>query len=68
MSLFWSAMWGCVLRGSGDVPYSLADFVVQVCDALVGPVLPQSGQNVAQGVRPETREDRRACECQNRKK
>lgn len=30
----------------------LADFVVEVCNALVGPVFPQRGQDMAQCVRP----------------
>lgn len=30
----------------------LADFVVEVCNALVGPVFPQRGQDVTQCVRP----------------
>lgn len=30
----------------------LADFVVEVSDALVGPVFPQRGQDVAQSIRP----------------
>lgn len=40
---------------TGDVPaFRLqADFVVEVCDALVGPVFPQRGQDVTQRVGPE---------------
>jgi len=31
----------------------LADFVVEVCNALVGPVFPQGGQDMTQCVRPK---------------
>lgn len=39
--------------GSRGHPYLLAHFVVQLSDALVGPVLPEGGQNVAEGIRSE---------------
>lgn len=39
----------------------LADFVVKVCNALVGPVFPQCGQNVTQSIWP--RDKHGTCEC-----
>lgn len=38
--------------------YSLAHFMVQLGYALVGPVLPKGGQNVAKSVRPEQKRRR----------
>lgn len=40
-------------RGPGRRLYLLAHFMVQLSDALVGPVLPKGGQNVAESIRSE---------------
>lgn len=40
------------MKAGGEDRLLLADFVVKVSDALVGPVFPQRGQDVAQSVRP----------------
>lgn len=37
-------------RGPGRPPYLLAHFMVQLSNALVGPVLAEGGQNVAESI------------------
>lgn len=44
--------------GPARAQHSQMDFVVETCDALMCPVFPQLGQNVAQSIRPVAREER----------
>lgn len=43
----------------------LADFVVEMCDSLVGPVFPQCGQDMAQCVWPGGKHKGDICTCES---